>query len=311
LFAAATFVAATALRGALAPWLGVGTAAFEAYFLGVVFVAHIAGHRPALAFALVSATAGTWLFFESSDATRWIAAALAISALLAAALLASRRNTGSPESSLVSAGDRAALGHELRNPLTAISTAAYLLGRPQPMAVIEQHRLTILRQAQRLARVVDELIEPPVHAATATRMATDVPFVALIRGRVLIVDDEVESADALRCYLELERHEVRLARDAREALAVVRGWQPDVVICDLGLPAPISGCELARRLIANGLDAPLIAFSGYGSRDDIAAALAVGFSRHITKPSSPHEIARHVQAALFAGRLERPKPAPA
>jgi signal transduction histidine kinase/DNA-binding response OmpR family regulator len=102
---------------------------------------------------------------------------------------------------------------------------------------------------------------------------------------VLVVDDNMDSADSLGQLLRLSGYEVRLAHDGVGALEAVNAVRPDVVLLDIGLPG-IDGYEVARRLRAqpeNG-DMLLVAVSGYGQEEDRNRSRQAGFDHHLIKP---------------------------
>ena len=124
--------------------------------------------------------------------------------------------------------------------------------------------------------------------------------------RVLVVDDNVDSAQSMSLLLGLEGYQVECAYDGEEALTRAGSFQPDVVLLDLGLPR-FSGYEVARRLRAEpaGDAQLLVAVSGYGRERDRQAARAAGFDLHLTKPADPDEVLRVLadrQALRAAGR---------
>ncbi|MGC1950985.1 MAG: response regulator, partial [Gammaproteobacteria bacterium] len=101
--------------------------------------------------------------------------------------------------------------------------------------------------------------------------------------RILVVDDEVDSAAALAKLLAIRGHETCVAHDGPAALEVVRSFQPDVMLLDIGLPA-MDGYEVARRLREENPDKSifLIALTGYGKETDHLRES--GFDRHLIKP---------------------------
>ncbi len=103
--------------------------------------------------------------------------------------------------------------------------------------------------------------------------------------RVLVVDDNADGAAAVARLLAHRGHEVRTAADAEEALGLVDDFVPDACVLDIGLPG-MDGYELARRLRARPAtaDALLIALTGWGRAEDVAAAHAAGFDHHLVKP---------------------------
>jgi PAS domain S-box-containing protein len=103
--------------------------------------------------------------------------------------------------------------------------------------------------------------------------------------RVLVVDDNVDAANALRYLLENDGHEVRIATDGPAGLALAREFQPEVLLLDIGLPR-LSGYEIARQARADPAlaDATIIAVTGYGQQRDRDRSSAAGFDHHLTKP---------------------------
>jgi len=103
--------------------------------------------------------------------------------------------------------------------------------------------------------------------------------------RILVVEDNEDTAESLTTILEVWGHEVRVALDGLAALEIAASWQPEVVLSDLGLPG-MDGYALARRLrqIPALGRAVLIALSGYGRDQDRRQAFDAGFDHHLVKP---------------------------
>jgi PAS domain S-box-containing protein len=103
--------------------------------------------------------------------------------------------------------------------------------------------------------------------------------------RVLVVDDNIDAAEALAMALEMVGCETRMAHTAQSALAVAPSFGPDAVLLDIGLP-DLNGYELARRLRAlpGGTATTLIATTGWGQDKDRRRALEAGCDHHLTKP---------------------------
>lgn len=111
--------------------------------------------------------------------------------------------------------------------------------------------------------------------------------------RVLIADDNRDSAESLGMLLRLDGHEVTLAHDGISALSAFREIHPNVVILDIGMPGH-NGYEVARRIRDEQGDVPvrLIAVTGWGQEADKARALQAGFDSHLTKPIDPERLLR-------------------
>jgi CheY-like chemotaxis protein len=109
----------------------------------------------------------------------------------------------------------------------------------------------------------------------------------------------------MRFLLEHLGHEVRVAPDGEEALAAVREWRPDVVLCDIGLPGSIDGYALARMIRADPelAEIRLIAVTGYGQEGDRLRTEEAGFDLHLTKPVQPSRLVEILAAAPRASAL--------
>ncbi|WP_422928767.1 response regulator [Singulisphaera sp. PoT] len=110
--------------------------------------------------------------------------------------------------------------------------------------------------------------------------------------RILVVDDNVDSAKGLAHLLATLGHEVWMAFDGVEALESARQHEPRVVLLDIGLPG-MDGYQVAGRLReqAGDREVILIAVTGYGQDDDRRRALAAGFDYHLIKPVDFDELA--------------------
>lgn len=132
----------------------------------------------------------------------------------------------------------------------------------------------------------------PVHAPPAA------PFRA---RRVLVIDDNVDSAETLRDFLAHSGHAVEIALDGAEGLRRAAALSPDVILCDVGLPG-MSGYDVAKALRATpGRRALLVALTGFGSDENRRSALAAGFDAHVVKPVSPYQLEQLVAAAPVMG----------
>jgi signal transduction histidine kinase len=109
--------------------------------------------------------------------------------------------------------------------------------------------------------------------------------------RILIADDNHDSADSLAALLRLEGHEVHVAYDGEKALQLFLSVDPDAALLDIAMPR-LSGLEVVRfiRGLATRNHATLIAVTGWGQDADRRAALDSGFDHHLTKPIQPEQI---------------------
>lgn len=121
--------------------------------------------------------------------------------------------------------------------------------------------------------------------------------------RVLVVEDNRDSADVLQALLELNGYRVSVAYDGPEGVAAALRLKPDVLLCDIGLPG-MDGYQVARTVRDNPDTAGvrLIALTGYGRDEDRRRAEEAGFDLHLTKPVDPEQLRQH----LTAGEGDRP-----
>ena len=103
--------------------------------------------------------------------------------------------------------------------------------------------------------------------------------------RILVVDDNRDSATSLAMLLTSEGHETQLAHDGEEAVAAAATFKPEVVLLDIGLPK-LNGYEAARKIREqpSGKDMTLVAVTGWGQEEDRRRARGAGFDLHMVKP---------------------------
>jgi signal transduction histidine kinase len=109
--------------------------------------------------------------------------------------------------------------------------------------------------------------------------------------RILVVEDNLDSAELMAELLGLQGHQVHAVHDGPAALAAVTDFHPQVVLCDLGLPG-MDGLEVARHLrrLPHLAQTVLLAITGYGQEDAREQCHAAGFDLHLTKPVDPREL---------------------
>ena len=109
--------------------------------------------------------------------------------------------------------------------------------------------------------------------------------------RVLVVDDNADSAHGTAKILTRQGHDVRIVYDGPSALEAAREHRPRYVLLDIGLPG-MDGYEVATRLRQEETlkDATLIAVSGYGQDSDRRRSREAGFDQHLVKPVDPEEL---------------------
>ncbi|WP_250529731.1 ATP-binding protein [Caballeronia sp. ATUFL_F1_KS4A] len=121
------------------------------------------------------------------------------------------------------------------------------------------------------------------------------------KRRILVVDDNVDAADAMTAFLEMQGHDVRTVYSGEEAIELLGEYNPNVVLLDLGLPG-MSGLDVARRIRATPSthDVTLIAVTGWGQQQDRARTTDAGFDFHFTKPVDIAQLTQAVDSAVAA-----------
>lgn len=111
------------------------------------------------------------------------------------------------------------------------------------------------------------------------------PSVSTRPRRVLVVDDNHDSADSLATLLKLSGHDVYTANDGLEAVEAAARLQPDVIVLDIGMPR-LNGYEAARQIRAQPRhkDLTLVALTGWGQAEDRRRCEDAGFDAHLVKP---------------------------
>jgi len=117
----------------------------------------------------------------------------------------------------------------------------------------------------------------------------------VVQRRVLVVDDDADSADLLVQLLEMRGHTARSVNSATQAIAEAAEFLPEVAILDVGLP-DMSGYDLAQVLRkSEGLaECKLIAVTGYSGEAVLARSKMAGFDMHLVKPVDLELLARSV-----------------
>ena len=123
--------------------------------------------------------------------------------------------------------------------------------------------------------------------------------------KVLIADDEPNIHISLEFLMKREGHQVLLARDGVEALALIRSERPALVLLDVMMPGK-SGIEVCQAVRADDTLAGtlILMLTAKGRDTDVAKGLGVGADGYVTKPFSTRELAQRVREML--GGATRP-----
>jgi len=125
-----------------------------------------------------------------------------------------------------------------------------------------------------------------------------------VKGRVLVVDDDLALAEMLGIVLHNEGLDVVHCADGSSALAVFRESRPDVVLLDVMLPG-IDGIEVCRRIRAES-GIPIVMLTARTDTIDVVVGLESGADDYVSKPFKPQELIARVRARLR--RTDEPTP---
>jgi len=123
------------------------------------------------------------------------------------------------------------------------------------------------------------------------------------RSKILVVDDEAQIARVLKTTLSARGYLIRTAVDGDDALLIMRGWTPDLVITDLRMPN-VDGVELCRTIRRKSA-IPIIGLSVRNGERNKVEALDAGADDYVTKPFSRDELLARARAALRRSTLQQ------
>ena len=125
----------------------------------------------------------------------------------------------------------------------------------------------------------------------------DEPVAAAARRRILVVDDNRDSAISLATLFGALNYETRTAFDGLEAIKAAADFRPAIVLLDIGMPR-LNGYDTCRRmrLQAWGRNMVIVALTGWGREEDQKRSKAAGFDFHLVKPVDPSTLSRLLTA---------------
>ncbi|HEV7800292.1 MAG TPA: PAS domain-containing protein [Burkholderiales bacterium] len=153
--------------------------------------------------------------------------------------------------------------------------------------LVELHGGTLSARSAGLAQGSEFTVQLPLaQRESAPQTSPHDDTGAVSTRRVLVVDDNLDSAASLAMLLEFAGHETRTAHDGEDAIAVAAQYRPDVILLDIGLPK-MNGYDACRVIRAQpgGKDTLIVALTGWGQDDDRRRSREAGFDAHLVKPA--------------------------
>jgi DNA-binding NtrC family response regulator len=118
-----------------------------------------------------------------------------------------------------------------------------------------------------------------------------------VKGRLVVIDDEVNAAAALETLLKEDGYEIARAHDARSALALLEKTEPDVVLTDLRMPG-MDGLELLAKIKEIRPETMVILMTAFGTVKTAVKAMKLGAEDYLSKPIDVEELEVVLQKAL-------------
>ena len=154
--------------------------------------------------------------------------------------------------------------------------------------LVEMHGGTVEALSEGIGQGSEFVVCLPISVAnvrTTASSADRLKPATTVPRRILVVDDNRDSAKTLAMLLDVTGHQTQIAFDGLEAVAAAETFRPDVVLLDIGLPK-LNGYETAITIREQswGKDMLLVALTGWGQDDDRQKSKDAGFDAHLVKP---------------------------
>ena len=168
------------------------------------------------------------------------------------------------------------------------TTGGLGIGLSLVKGLVEMHGGTIEARREGEGLGSEFIVRLPVAVSVDRKVEASVvaePLGSLRRLRILVADDNVDSARSLGRLLELNGNDVRTANDGMQAVEAAEAFEPEVVLLDIGMPE-LNGYEVCRRIREQdwGKNAILVAMTGWGQEEDKRLSQEAGFNIHLVKP---------------------------
>jgi CheY-like chemotaxis protein/two-component sensor histidine kinase len=156
--------------------------------------------------------------------------------------------------------------------------------------LVEMHEGRVEARSEGLGKGAEFIVRLPVVVGIPEAHPSHASDQSALQSshRILIVDDNRDSADSLAMLLGIMGNETRTAYDGQKGVEVAAEFQPNVILLDIGLPK-LNGYEACRRIRKQpwGNSAVIIAVTGWGQEEDRRRSTEAGFNYHMVKPVDP------------------------
>ncbi len=153
--------------------------------------------------------------------------------------------------------------------------------------LVEMHGGTVQARSGGINQGAEFIVRLPILEAGSAMQPPPAPSEATDKSarRILVVDDNQDSANSLALLLQITGNETRTAHDGESALEIIEEYRPAAILLDIGLPT-INGYEVCRRVREHswGKAIVIIALTGWGQDEDRRKSDEAGFDGHLVKP---------------------------
>jgi PAS domain S-box-containing protein len=153
--------------------------------------------------------------------------------------------------------------------------------------LVELHGGTVNAQSEGVGKGSEFIVRLPLAAVkpSESKPHNHTTATPQTKRRILLVDDNVDACKTLGRLLQLKGHEVQMANDGLEAIDAAAGFQPEVILMDVGMPR-LNGYDATRRIRETGAgkDVAIFALTGWGQAEDVKKANEAGCTGHLVKP---------------------------
>ena len=182
------------------------------------------------------------------------------------------------------------------------TTSGLGIGLTLVKSLVELHGGSVVARSDGHGRGSEFVIRLPALPETSPLLTDGGPDDQVAAGRgqkVLVVDDNRDSAESLAMMLRLSGHEVHKAHDGLDAVRVAGSLRPDVILLDIGLPR-LNGYDACRQIrqLESGGDMFIVALTGWGQEEDRKRSTDAGFDSHMVKPVNLSNLLRLISSRL-------------
>jgi CheY-like chemotaxis protein len=168
--------------------------------------------------------------------------------------------------------------------------------------IVEMHGGSVEARSDGEGRGSQFVVRLPSTSAPAAVAVPKTSIRAAAAYRILLIEDHADARVSLRMVLESAGHEIFEAADGESGVERASELRPRLALVDIGLPG-IDGWEVAKRIRAIDSSIRLVALTGYGREQDLAASRVAGFDAHLMKPVNVQQLGALIEQLLRSAEV--------